>query len=139
MKKAIVAAVMIWTAMGASTAFSQVKMTRDQMMFYTSDWKGDRFPDGRPKVPDDLLKRALDVSIEDIWDYLREEGYRNQFEGDWQALHIEKPFAGRALTAQYMPVRLTWRRRSLRKERPKEGSVETIAGRSMSCRSAMCM
>jgi 4-hydroxy-4-methyl-2-oxoglutarate aldolase len=105
MKKLIAAAVMVWTVLGASTAFSQVKMTRDQMMFYTSDWKGDRFPDGRPKVPDDLLKRALDVSIEDIWDYLREEGYRNQFEGDWQALHIEKPFAGRALTAQYMPVR----------------------------------
>jgi regulator of RNase E activity RraA len=80
-------------------------MTREQMMFYTSDWKGDRFPDGRPKVPDDLLKRALDVSIEDIWDFLREHGYRNQFESDWQALHIDKPFAGRALTAQYMPLR----------------------------------
>jgi regulator of RNase E activity RraA len=80
-------------------------MTHDQMMFYTSDWKGDRFPDGRPKVPDDLLKRALDVSIEDVWDYLRSAGYRNQFEGGWQALHIEKPFAGRALTAQYMPLR----------------------------------
>ncbi len=64
-------------------------------MFYTSDWKGDRFPDGRPKVADDLLKRALDCSIEDVWDYLRREhGYANQFEGDWQALHIEKPFAG---------------------------------------------
>ena len=74
-------------------------------MFYTSDWKGDRFPDGRPKVPDDLLKRALDVSIEDVWDYLGEHGYKNQFEGNWQALHIEKPFAGRALTAQYMPTR----------------------------------
>jgi regulator of RNase E activity RraA len=105
MKKIIVAAVMLWTVLGASAAFSQVKMTKDQMMFYTSDWKGDRFPDGRPKVPDDLLKRALDVSIEDVWDYLRENGYRNQFEGDWQALHIEKPFAGRALTAQYMPLR----------------------------------
>jgi 4-hydroxy-4-methyl-2-oxoglutarate aldolase len=105
MKKTIVAAVMIWTVLGASAAFSQVKMTKEQMMFYTSDWKGDRFPDGRPKVPDDLLKRALDVSIEDVWDYLREHGYRNQFEGDWQALHIEKPFAGRALTAQYMPLR----------------------------------
>jgi regulator of RNase E activity RraA len=80
-------------------------MTRDQMMFYTSDWKGDRFPDGRPKLPDDLLKRAVDVSIEDVWDYLREQGYQNQFDGDWQALHIEKPFAGRALTAQYMPLR----------------------------------
>jgi 4-hydroxy-4-methyl-2-oxoglutarate aldolase len=105
MKKIIVAAVMVWTVLGASAAFSQVKMTKEQMMFYTSDWKGDRFPDGRPKVPDDLLKRALDVSIEDVWDYLRGHGYRNQFEGDWQALHIEKPFAGRALTAQYMPLR----------------------------------
>jgi 4-hydroxy-4-methyl-2-oxoglutarate aldolase len=105
MKKTIVAALMIWTVLGASAAFSQVKMTKEQMMFYTSDWKGDRFPDGRPKVPDDLLKRALDVSIEDVWDYLREHGYRNQFEGDWQALHIEKSFAGRALTAQYMPLR----------------------------------
>ncbi len=105
MKKVIVAAVMFWTMLGASAAFAQVKMTKEQMMFYTSDWKGDRFPDGRPKVPDDLLKRALDVSIEDVWDYLREHGYRNQFEGDWQALHIEKPFAGRALTAQYMPLR----------------------------------
>src|ERR1700761_6505813 len=87
------------------SAFSQVKTSNDRIIFYTSDWKGERFPDGRPKVPDDLLKRALDVSIEDVWDYLREKGYPNQFEGDWQALHIEKPFAGRALTAQYMPVR----------------------------------
>jgi 4-hydroxy-4-methyl-2-oxoglutarate aldolase len=105
MKKVVVAAVMVWAMLGASAAFSQVKMTKEQMMFYTSDWKGERFPDGRPKVPDDLLKRALDVSIEDVWDYLREQGYRNQFEGEWQALHIEKPFAGRALTAQYMPIR----------------------------------
>jgi 4-hydroxy-4-methyl-2-oxoglutarate aldolase len=105
MKKIIVAAVMVWAVLGTSAAFSQVKMTKEQMMFYTSDWKGDRFLDGRPKVPDDLLKRALDVSIEDVWDYLRDNGYRNQFEGDWQALHIEKPFAGRALTAQYMPLR----------------------------------
>lgn len=86
-------------------AFAQVKMTKDQMLFYTSEWKGDRFPDARPKVPDDLLKRALDVSIEDVWDYLGEQGYKNQFEGGWQALHIEKAFAGRALTAQYMPLR----------------------------------
>jgi regulator of RNase E activity RraA len=89
----------------AAPAFSQVKMTKEQMLFYTSDWKGERFPDGRPKLPNDLLKRALDVSIEDVWDYMREKGYRCQFEGGWQALHIDKPFAGRALTAQYMPLR----------------------------------
>ena len=85
--------------------FSQVKQTREQMLFYTSEWKGDRFPDGRPKVSDDLLKRVLDVSIEDLWDYLREKGYNCQFDTGFQMLHPDKPFAGRALTAQYMPLR----------------------------------
>ena len=83
----------------------QVKMTHDQILFYTSEWKGERFPDGRPKLPDSLLKRAVDMTIEDVWEFLRDRGYRNQFEGGWQALHIDKPFAGRALTAQYMPTR----------------------------------
>jgi 4-hydroxy-4-methyl-2-oxoglutarate aldolase len=105
MKKLIALAGMLSAVLVTLPGLSQVKQTKEQMMFYTSDWKGDRFPDGRPKVPDDLLKRALDVSIEDVWDYLRQKGYHNQFEGDWQALHIEKPFAGRALTAQYMPIR----------------------------------
>ena len=86
-------------------AFAQVKMTREQMMFYTSDWKGDRFPDGRPKIADSLLERALSVSIEDVWDYLGGKGYNCQFEAGWQSLHPDKPFAGRALTAQYMPLR----------------------------------
>jgi 4-hydroxy-4-methyl-2-oxoglutarate aldolase len=86
-------------------AVSQIKTTKEQIVFYTSEWKGERFPDGRPKVPDNLLSRALDVSIEDVWDYLQGQGYRCQFDGGWKALHIDKPFAGRALTAQYMPLR----------------------------------
>jgi 4-hydroxy-4-methyl-2-oxoglutarate aldolase len=105
MRKATVLVLGAGLLLAALPAFSQVKMTREQMVFYSSDWKGDRFLDGRPKIADDLLKRALDVSIEDVWDYLREQGYRNQFEGGWQALHAEKPIAGRALTAQYMPLR----------------------------------
>jgi 4-hydroxy-4-methyl-2-oxoglutarate aldolase len=105
MKKSTVWMLLTGISFAVAPVLAQVKMTRDQMMFYTSGWKGDRFPDGRPKVPDELVKRALDVSIEDVWDYLGEHGYKNQFEGGWQALHIEKPFAGRALTAQYMPVR----------------------------------
>lgn len=91
--------------LAAPSAFPQVTTTREQILFYTSQWKGDRFPDGRPKIPDDLLKRALDVSIEDVWDFLEERGYHCQFDGGWKALHIDKPLAGRALTAQYMPSR----------------------------------
>lgn len=89
----------------ATPSFAQVKQTNEQMTFYTSQWKGERFPDGRPKVSDDLLKRVLDVSIEDLWDYLREKGYNCQFDTGFQMLHPDKPFAGRALTAQYMPMR----------------------------------
>ncbi|SPE31233.1 Demethylmenaquinone methyltransferase-like protein [Candidatus Sulfopaludibacter sp. SbA3] len=98
----------VWIAcsvLGSSSVFAQIKQTKEQITFYTSAWQGDRFPDGRPKVQDNLLERALDVSIEDVWDYLRGQGYVSQFEGGWQALHIEKPFAGRALTAQFMPRR----------------------------------
>jgi regulator of RNase E activity RraA len=105
MKNLVTSILLVCALLGIAPAFGQVKMTRDQMLFYTSDWKGDRFPDGRPKLPDALLKRVVDLSIEDLWDFLRAHGYQNQFEGGWQALHIEKSFAGRALTAQYMPTR----------------------------------
>jgi 4-hydroxy-4-methyl-2-oxoglutarate aldolase len=92
-------------ALAAPLAHAQVKTTREQILFYTSDWHGERFPDGRPKLPDSLLTRALDISLEDVWDFLRGQKYNNQFEGNWQSLHPDQPFAGRALTAQYMPSR----------------------------------
>ena len=108
--KNLFSAVVLTATILALPAAAQVKMTHAQMLFYSSEWKGDRFPDGRPKVPDSLLKRALDVSIEDVWDYLRDLGYNCQFDAGFQMLHPDKPFAGRALTAQYMPLRLDmWR------------------------------
>src|SRR5436305_3119968 len=79
--------------LGSSSASAQVRTTKDQMMFYTADWKGDRYPDGRPKLPDDLLKRAVDVTIEDIWDYLRQKGNENQLETDGKAVNTDSPFA----------------------------------------------
>jgi len=120
--KAIVITLAVCAVWAACPANAQVKQTREQILFYTSEWKGDRFADGRPKVADNLLERALDVSIEDVWDYLRGEGYTNQFEGGWQALHIEKPFAGRALTAQFMPQRPDMRS-AVAAEGRKEGRV----------------
>lgn len=104
MKKTILTILMAGV-IGSPGAFAQIKQTKEQILFYTSEWKGERFPDGRPKIADNLLERALDVSIEDVWDDLRGRGYTNQFEGGWEALHIDKPFAGRALTAQFMPQR----------------------------------
>lgn len=71
----------------------------------TPEWKGERFPDGRPKVSDNILKRVSNLSIETLWGALRNKGYMNQYEGDWHIIHPEETMTGRAVTAQYMPLR----------------------------------
>lgn len=71
----------------------------------TSEWKGERFADGRPKVPDTILERLKNISIEEAWGVLRNKGYMNQFEGDWTIIHPDEAMTGRVVTAQYMPLR----------------------------------
>lgn len=71
----------------------------------TSEWKGERFPDGRPKVSDALLERLKNISIEEAWGVLRNKGFQNQYEGDWTIIHPEEVMTGRVVTAQYMPLR----------------------------------
>ena len=78
---------------------------KDRVLFYTSQWQGPRLSDGRPKVADDILARMKSVSIEEAWAILRNQGYVNQFEGNWKMIHSNVPIVGRALTAQYMPAR----------------------------------
>ncbi|NSW94195.1 MAG: RraA family protein [Bacteroidales bacterium] len=77
----------------------------DYIKSLTSDWKGERFPDGRPKVSDALLERLKNISIEEAWGFLRNKGYQNQYEGDWVVIHPNEPMTGRVVTAQYMPLR----------------------------------
>lgn len=83
------------------------------MIFLTAEWEGERFPDGRPKVPDDLLDRLKNVSIEEAWGVLRGAGYHNQFEGNWKMIHEDVPIVGRAVTAVYMPSRPELQQRML--------------------------
>jgi len=71
----------------------------------TSEWKGERFPDGRPKVSDEILERLKNISLEDAWGVLRNKGFLNQFEGDWTIINPEASMTGRVVTAQYMPLR----------------------------------
>ena len=73
--------------------------------YYSADWTGERMADGRPRASDDLLRRLKNISIEEAWGVLRNEGYHNQFESGWVMLRPEEAFVGRALTAQYMPLR----------------------------------
>ncbi|UFH52159.1 RraA family protein [Spirosoma sp. KNUC1025] len=83
----------------------QIAATKEAIMAYSQEWKGERYPDGRPKVSDDLVKRLRDVSIEEAWGVMRNEGYTSQFEAGWQIIHPGQVLAGRVVTAQYMPSR----------------------------------
>jgi regulator of RNase E activity RraA len=86
-----------------SFLFAQT-ISKEELIFLTSEWKGERFADGRPKVPDDLLERAKHIMIDDAWAVLKNEGYLNQFEGGWKTVN-DTPISGRALTAMYFPSR----------------------------------
>jgi regulator of RNase E activity RraA len=80
-------------------------ISRDELIFYTSEWKGERFADGRPKIPDDIIERAKKIGIEEAWTVLKNEGYNNQFEGGWKLVNDTLPVVGRAVTAMFMPSR----------------------------------
>jgi 4-hydroxy-4-methyl-2-oxoglutarate aldolase len=81
-------------------------LSREQMVKYTAANPFDRFPDGRPKVDDKMLERVKGLSLEEAWQILLKKGYRHQFAGwDFQVLHPGKKLVGRAVTAQYLPLR----------------------------------
>src|SRR5215469_15207235 len=79
--------------------------TRDDVIKYTPDWHGDRFPDGRPKVPDDILDRMKRVTLEEAWAVLQQNSFMHQYEDGWLSIHPEKVLVGRELTATWMPGR----------------------------------
>ena len=76
-----------------------------ELIYLTAEWKGERFADGRPKIPDELIERAKHITIEDAWLVLKNEGYYCQFESNFKLLHAGAVMAGRALTAQFLPAR----------------------------------
>ncbi|HEY4656122.1 MAG TPA: RraA family protein [Cyclobacteriaceae bacterium] len=103
MRKLITCVVAILASFGGYS--QQVTLAKDQIISITQDWKGERLPDGRPKVPDALLKRLKNISLEEAWGVLRNKGYHNQFEGEWMILKPGEALTGRALTVQYLPKR----------------------------------
>ena len=76
-----------------------------ELIYLTSQWKGERFEDGRPKIPDAIIERAKKIGIEEAWQVLYNEGYKNQFEGNWKMVHDNVPVVGRVVTARYSPSR----------------------------------
>ncbi|MBD0365146.1 MAG: RraA family protein, partial [Flavisolibacter sp.] len=98
------AAIVLLILVCFSSYVSAQTISKEEMIFLTSEWKGERFPDGRPKIADDLLQRARRIYIDDAWTVLKNEGYTNQFEGGWKTVN-DTPVVGRAVTAVFMPSR----------------------------------
>lgn len=90
---------------GLSLTAKAQTIPKEELFFLTAQWEGERYPDGRPRVPDAVLERMKDVTIEEAWGVIRGEGYHNQFEPGWKMIHEDEPIVGRALTVQYMPNR----------------------------------
>ena len=82
-------------------------LTKEQMIACTAENPFDRFADGRPKVPDDLLEKVKGMLIEEAYGVVRGKGFVNQFAGDWKILNVtpNKKLVGRAFTVQFMPTR----------------------------------
>jgi regulator of RNase E activity RraA len=93
--------------LAVAPASSQLGMfSREQRIDITREWQGERFPDGRPKVPDEVIQRLRTVSAEEAWGVLRGRGYGLQFEGGWQVINPGPGrLVGRVVTAVFMPLR----------------------------------
>jgi 4-hydroxy-4-methyl-2-oxoglutarate aldolase len=95
-------AVLLLPSLAAAQLFT---LTKEQLIELSAQNPFERFPDGRPKVPDDLIERARGLSAEEIWAVLPRKGFPNQYEDGFEILHPGTKLVGRAFTVQFMPVR----------------------------------
>ena len=83
-----------------------VQISKEELIALTPEWKGERFADGRPKVPDDIIRRMKPVTIEEEWGIINGAGYRYQIAEGWeQMINPDSVLVGRAYTATFMPGR----------------------------------
>lgn len=79
---------------------------KEDIIALTPKWKGERFDDGRPRVPDRYLEALKGMTLEEVWKPIFVQGYESQFEGRLHTLHDDgRKLIGRAVTATYAPTR----------------------------------
>ncbi|MDH3650228.1 MAG: RraA family protein [Saprospiraceae bacterium] len=83
----------------------RISLSNSEMSAFTPEWQGERLPDGRPKVSDDILKRMELVTHEEAWAVMKNANYKHQYEEGWLAIHPDGVLVGRAMTAMFMPGR----------------------------------
>ena len=117
----------------------------DDIIALTPEWKGERFPDGRPKVPDHYLDAIRSMTLEELWKPIFLKGYENQFLA-LKSLHPEFKengelnckLIGRAVTAAYGPKRPDYYEASMAQARlegrsgtPNQWVIDTLVDRDV--------
>jgi regulator of RNase E activity RraA len=88
-----------------STGLLAQQISKEELIFLTPEWKGERFPDGRPKVPDAILNRMKLVTLEEAWAVLKGDNYKHQYDDGWMMINPDSVLVGRAVTATFVPGR----------------------------------
>lgn len=78
---------------------------RETIIRLTPQWKGERLPDGRPMVSADILRRMRNITFEEAWGPLWNQGYRNNWECAFKATSPGTVLVGRSVTAIMVPRR----------------------------------
>lgn len=100
-----IAIVTVCCVLALPAAGQVFSLSREEMIEFTKENPYERFPDGRPKVPLELLERVAELSVEEAWGVLRGEGYMKQYADGFEILKPGQRLVGRAVTAQYLPHR----------------------------------
>ncbi len=78
---------------------------KEDIIQLTDKWTGERFEDGRPRVPDEDIEKLRTMTLEECWFPLFQAGYKNQFESHLNRLRTNIKLVGRAVTCAYVPSR----------------------------------
>ncbi len=102
---ALVLAVLLGVAGPASAQLFQ--WTPELLIKYTPKNPYERFPDGRPRVPDEMIARLKPLIAEEVQAVLPAKGFPNQFvsRDGWRVLQPDQKMVGRVFTVQFMPLR----------------------------------
>lgn len=110
---------------GLSLSLYSQQISKEELIFLTPEWKGERLSDGRPYVSDEILERMKRVTLEEAWAVLKGENYKFQFEGNWQTINPDSVLVGRAVTAVFMPGRPDIHRAIDKKGHYKDGRIKS--------------
>jgi len=84
---------------------SSQQISKEELIFLTPEWEGERLADGRPYVSDAILERMKLVTLEEAWAVLKGQNFKYQYEENWQTINPDSVLVGRAVTAVFVPGR----------------------------------